>query len=424
MKTVVSLTPLPLDRDSRTLKIATSLAQLGYRSIVVENRPSAAGRDTGPVEVVTLGRRAANPAVAPPSADPGGDSVTARLRGWSARRVPRAVREPVHFLVFLTAYMVWRPLLALWQVPPADLYYLHEYRLFPSLWLLRRVRGRVPIIYDAHDIYAEVWDRTQLSWFWRRVFVPTLFRLERWCAAHADAVVTVGDGVARRIGALLDVTPWVLRNAHDSRLERTPPRDLRHRLGLGSATRLVVVVGNRKPGQAVAPIVAALATLPTEVHLAFVGRHYDDVPGLAAAAGVAERVHTPGALPPEHLVPAIRSADAAALLYYPHSDNTRYILPNGFFQSLSARLPLLWPCLPELESIVGDRQVGATIDPCDADSVAAGLHAVLGLDDTDRAAMVGELDRLAHSVSWEAEEGRLATLVEHVLSPHSDAKPS
>ena len=42
--TAVSLTPVALEHDSRALRIALTLADAGFRSIVVEARPSAAGR--------------------------------------------------------------------------------------------------------------------------------------------------------------------------------------------------------------------------------------------------------------------------------------------------------------------------------------------------------------------------------------------
>ena len=39
--TVVSLTPLPLEADSRAFRIASSLGEAGWRSIVIEGRASA-----------------------------------------------------------------------------------------------------------------------------------------------------------------------------------------------------------------------------------------------------------------------------------------------------------------------------------------------------------------------------------------------
>lgn len=419
MKTVVSLTPLPLDRDSRTLKIAASLARLGYRSVVVENRPSAQICIAPGVEVITLGRRKSQLAAAPsshlaPPPKPVQDDLQTRIKQILRPLASSWLRERIHFVTFIAAYFLWRPLLGVFQIPKADLYYLHEYRLYPTIRLLQLLRKPIPLIYDAHDIYAEVWDNESLSPFWRHRFVPFLLWLERLCANASQAVVTVGNGVSERIGHLLGVIPRVLRNSHDTRLEQPVAEGLRQRLGLGEDARLVVVVGNRKPGQSIEPIIAALAHQPSHVHLAFVGRFYDDVAELATRHRVATRVHTPGAVPPERIVPHIRSADAAAILYFPHSNNTRYILPNGFFQSISAGLPLLYPALPELETVIGQRPVGLRINPCETDSLIQALAAMTG-DDQCRRIWAAETARLADEIGWEREEQRLSALIAEIL---------
>jgi hypothetical protein len=53
--TVVSLTPLSLEADSRAFRVARSLADLGLRSLVIEGRPSKS-RGGGPeIEVRSSG---------------------------------------------------------------------------------------------------------------------------------------------------------------------------------------------------------------------------------------------------------------------------------------------------------------------------------------------------------------------------------
>ncbi|MBF0326113.1 MAG: glycosyltransferase [Alphaproteobacteria bacterium] len=416
MRTIVSLTPLPLDRDSRTLKIATSLARIGYRSVVVENRPSLSASRYEGIDLVTLGRASAG-ATAPPVQAPGGargEDFPSRLKAALRPLAGRGLAEPVHLAVFILAYFLWRPVLGLRQVPRADLYYLHEYRLFPTVWLLQLVRGRVPVIYDAHDIYQQVYGDDQLSPFWRRVFLPFLGWMERWCARHADAVVSVGHGVAATIATLLDTPVRVIRNCHDRRLERLPTQTVRDRIGLEDGDRLVVVIGNRKPGQVIEPTIAALAKVPG-VHLAFVGRSYDDAAGLAARHNVSGRVHAVGAVPPECVVPFVRSADAAGLLYWPHTANTLNILPNGFFQSVSAGLPLLYPDLPEITGIIAGRPVGRQIDPRDGRSMVDALTWLIQSGDDIRATARETVDAIADEVSWQREEERLAALVAEFL---------
>src|SRR6476620_6347081 len=53
-KVVVSLTPLALRRDSRTLKQASSVARFGYHSLVVEGQPSMFVVNRFPFELVSM----------------------------------------------------------------------------------------------------------------------------------------------------------------------------------------------------------------------------------------------------------------------------------------------------------------------------------------------------------------------------------
>ncbi|MDQ7779190.1 MAG: hypothetical protein RDV41_05720, partial [Planctomycetota bacterium] len=57
MQTIVSLTPLSVESDSRTFKQAASAARFGYRSIVVEGEPSRLPCTDLPFELRTTGDR-------------------------------------------------------------------------------------------------------------------------------------------------------------------------------------------------------------------------------------------------------------------------------------------------------------------------------------------------------------------------------
>lgn len=406
MTRVISVLPLPLERDSRSLKIAASLARLGYDSVALESFPSARP-DLLPVPVVALSN--AKPQAAAAASTQSGGGPLARLR----RLIPRALAERLHLLSMIGGYFILRPLQGLMRAPRGDLYYLHEYRLFPLVRLLQILKP-CPIIYDAHDFYPEVWRKGELSAFWRSTFLPILSAWEGWVARRADAVVMVGDGVAGLFEQAYGVRPHVLRNCHDRRLEREPVRSLRQVVGVGPQDILLVSVGNRKPGMAVRQAMEALARLPDHVHLAFVGRFHEDAAATARSLGIEARIHAVGAVAPEEVVPFIRSADAALVLYWPETGNYKNILPNGFFQSLSAHLPLLWPALPDLAAIIGGQGVGRVIDPRDPASIAAGVQWLIDNPDATEYARKA-VGVLSDQVCWEREEEKLGRLVAHVL---------
>ncbi|NQU56210.1 MAG: glycosyltransferase [Rhodospirillales bacterium] len=398
-KTIVTLTPIAVDRDSRSVRIASSFARHGYRSIVVQNCANQTARPDYPFKLLTFQGSRGNE----------GQGKQTSTPGWRTCLIPAWIREVAHFARFFLMYLLLRPIQGLFLIPKADLIYLHEYRLFPTARLIAFFRN-IPIIYDAHDFYPEVWDATTLSPFWRCYFLPFLMWLEKWCIGHAATVVTVGKGVARLIEHRYDHIPIILHNSHDPRLERKPATTLRTLAGLSDNQFLIAVIGNLKPGMAITPLLQAAAQLDENIHIAFVGRNHEKTRREIEAANLTRRVHVVGAVQPEEIALFCKDADAALLPYFSATRNVENIAPNGFFNALAAGLPLLYPHLPELIEIIGDHKVGLEIDPLDPKTISRAIQkfqhkgeALKMFSDNARS--------LSNSVSWENDE---RVLIDHV----------
>lgn len=405
---IVSITPLPLEADSRTLRIATSFGRAGYASTVIEGGCSAQ-RDWGSgIELVSLGAPAA----------PGG--VTGKP---SRRRLTGALRAG---RLGVPGGLLWLGALALrhalryrlaprGRIPPADLYYLHSFEYAEAVLPLAGAAG-APIVYDAHDFYSGIEPADARPCMDRRFTMPFLEKLERRLVDVADAVVTVSPGVADLFENAFGRRPQVIRNCHDDRLDIEPPSTLKQRLGLGSEDVLMVVVGNWKPGMAVEALVNSLSLLPRHVHLAFLGRGYEAVqPWAASVAG--ERVHMGLVVDPRQVVPTIRDADIGLVAYEPRSANYTHALPNGFFQVVAAGLPLVYPQLPQIAAAVAGRGTGIGLDRIEPGCVA---EAVLRLLDPQarfpaRQAAVS----LAQELRWDMEERPLIDLVRTLIDSRS-----
>jgi hypothetical protein len=392
----VSLTPLPLEADSRAFRIAATLAEAGFRSILVEGRASRDRFWNKAIEVRSLAA-----ATAESGSGPRGGALRAGRLGRSG--------ELALYATF-RAYDWWhhcrRPAAI---IPAGDLYYLHSFELHRAV----AAHGSpvAPIIYDAHDFYRgiEPPDR-QLSFDGRRLR-PFFNRLEERLVAAAAAIVTVSNGVADLMERAFKRRPTVIRNCHDQRLDQPIEPDLRARLGLSPADRLCVVVGNRKPGMAVEVAVEALALLPDRFHIAFLGRGYDGDRERIRRTPMAARFHFGYHVPQNQVVPFIRSADAGLVVYRHYSENYRFALPNGFFQIVAAGLPLIRAALPEVEAAVGNRTVGVCLGQLDAPSLATAILHCTADGPTLRAASVS----LGQELCWEREAGCLHSVIEDVL---------
>jgi glycosyltransferase involved in cell wall biosynthesis len=403
MPLIVSVTPLAVDRDSRTFKQAASVARLGYDSLVVERYLSRLTADAAPFQLRSV------------QGAPGGDagsprrvSMLARCRAWLGGLVLRLPGAR-----YATERAYWLGLRTFRAIPAAPLYYLHAFYQFPAVQLRCWLHG-ARFIYDAHDLYTLDDDVPSSSWRYRNLRVPFERWLEAQCVRRAAAVVTVCDSIARTHQRAFGRRPIVMRNCDDRRLHRTPPRSIRRAAGLGPEAFLLAVVGNAKEGQAFPPLLGALTDVPARVHVVLLGAGYEAYQGEIDRRGLASRIHVVPPVPPFEVVPFIQSADAAMVLYYPRSLNYQYALPNRFFQAVAAGLPLLYPGLPEVSRLAAEYRLGVQIDPLSPASIAAGILGLLG-DPRRLAEFRRNAERARQVLSWEQEEQTLAGVLDGVL---------
>jgi hypothetical protein len=402
--TIVSLTPLPLEADSRTFRIARSLGEAGWRSIVIEGRASAARFWGNTVEVRSLGSGAIRHALTSPRRHVRGGAVAMARSGRLG-----AGGELALYLGF-RGWEWWRHCwLPRRCIPPAQLYYLHSFEFHRAVASITARTG-ARIIYDAHDFYRGIEAPERQFAFDRNRVRPFLDALEARLVAAADATVAVSDGISALMERTFGRRPIVLRNYHDERLDQPVESDLRKSLSLAPADCLCVVIGNRKPGMAVDTAVDALAMLPTRFRLAFVGRGYEADSQRLRRHPAAARVHFGRHVAPNQVVPFIRTADLGLVIYEPYSVNYRYALPNGFFQVIAAGLPLVRAALPEIEAAIGRHAVGARLDRLDPPSLAT---AILRCAE-ETAGLRAAVAALARELRWETEALRLCCLVDEI----------
>ena len=385
-----------MGNDSRSLKIAHSFARAGWESRILETKASDRGTVPAGLHIHTLwpGRKITAP-----------EGATGR-QGLGG--------EFFHFLRFVFLYFFVFPVQGFFiPIDKPRLYYLHEYRLFP-LALVLKFRHRAPIVYDAHDFYTRILDETETSRFWRAAFSPLIRAMDRWSARYSDLVVTTSEGYARLFQMVHAVTPGVVRNAHDPALDSRDVVPIKHTVGLSAEDILIVVVGHRKAGQAVEQLLEALTSLPERIHVAFVGRGYERDRPIAERLGVAGRCHFTGARHPLEIVPFLKDADLSSILYFGKTDNYRFTIPNGLFQSIAAGLPVAMADLPGMASVEPSQLTRLFMDPLNPRSIARALETLIGRIENGEIP-AAELHRVAQTVSWKKEEEVLFDLVKPLL---------
>jgi glycosyltransferase involved in cell wall biosynthesis len=421
LKSIVSVTPLAVHGDSRTIKQAASFSRFGYVSAVVEGEKSQDIR--GLMFRLQSIKKKGKKNVRPSVKDEGdvlikrGDSS---LRAWNRIQnacmgfLSKTFIDPLRFGLHLTLYIYRYGLLPLISIPRASLYYLHAPYQFPAIYLLSRWY-HVPYIYDAHDFYPRIEEETGIPAFQKRWIQPFYLKVETQCIKHAAAVVTVSKGIAHLQQTTFGCRSIVIRNCHDSRLDRESVQGLRKYLNLNKEIFLLVTIGQAKKGQAIREALEAMLGLSEFVHLVFLGKNYDPYVELTRSMKLEERVHFLPPVHPSEVVPFIRGADASLILYYARSANYEHCLPNGLFQSIEAELPLLYPDLEDLSEIARTHVLGIPIDPKSPQSIRQAAEQLLK-DPEQRTILKKNLRKIKGIFAWEEEEKILRGLVADVLN--------
>jgi glycosyltransferase involved in cell wall biosynthesis len=409
----VTITPVAAMRDSRSLKQAGSLAQAGYRSVLFEGQRSDRAIELPNVDIVGMsGGMSGERDKARPSSQVGIGKWIALFRKRATAPDASWLEARIGFFIYLAFYARHFLIGGLRHIPPASVYYLNEFSFFPAVWIKSWLHG-ASLIYDAHDFYTCI-EPSALQTPFQKLVVGFGRRIERRCIREAKAFTTVGNGVADLYNKEFGRCPEVIRNAHDTRIDRKPARSIRERAQLSGEQCLVVVIGQAKLGQEFSGLFGALKSLP-HLHVALVGNGYRNLLSETAQRNcVVAQIHYVENVPATEIVPLIRDADASLIVYYARSENYKNALPNGFFQSVAAGLPVLYSELPEITKICRELDFGISVRPDDATGLTMLLQKVIDRSDWYKD-QKNRSEKAASVLTWQNEEKKLIQLLATTL---------
>ena len=270
-------------------------------------------------------------------------------------------------------------------------------------------RQRIPVVYDARDIYLDAGNLARLSGPMRWL----VGRAEQGWARGANRVITVNRPYAEVMAGRWGVElPLIVMNC-SYRYQPPSPRGRRFHdtLGLDPATRVVVYQGGFSRDRGIEQLIAAIPDVPgaTLVLLGY-GSLQGELERVAADPATGGRVRVMAAVPPTELLDWIASADVVAMPIQPTTLNHRLTTPNKLFEALAAGVPVVASDLPGMAPIVRETACGLLVDPTDRAAIAAALREVL---DTPAAEMADWRARCSaaarETYNWERQlDGLLA----------------
>jgi glycosyltransferase involved in cell wall biosynthesis len=424
--------------DSRTWRIASSLAQRGHQVTVLARAGSGLPDDeTGPlgyairrvpVDAVDglpgplrsiaraiRSRRGASDATSAAGSPvaPAADGAV----GSDPRPAPgrRSVLSPLRRLINAGWRLVALGLTIRAQriatartAPHADLVHAMAYMGIPVGLALGR-RDGTPVIYDARDIYVDARNIARMPRPLRWLFG----RIERRWAQAAARVITVNDPYAEVMETRFGTPrPLVVMNASVRReWPAARPRRFHETLRLPADRRVVLYHGGLSPERGIEQLVRAIPDVPNAT-LVLMG--YGDLEPWLRGEGTimagADRIAILPAVPPSDLIDWVASADVAAMPIQPTTLNHRLTTPNKLLEAIAAGVPVVASDLPGMAPIVRAYGCGVLVDPTDPAAIAAAIRAVLDASPEQNASFQAGLARARDELHWDRQMEKLLDL--------------
>lgn len=405
-KTIISFTPLALEKDSRTLKMAISFVRFGYRSVVVEQIKSEPSFAHLGIETISIVDNSFVPSVREShSLKKYIFFVLKKILKcfWEVLRKIGlgSVNDTVSYLLFKRHFKKlysFTPTL----VPKANIYCFHSYEYVD---FALRLPSDAKVIYDAHDFYQEINPIEKETRLVKRWLIPFKWRLERKLINRSDVFSTVSPGLAKKYKQCSGKIPFVIMNAHDYRNDIDNSSNVRSFLNLKANDLIMCCVGNKKRGMIFDQLINVVGENFPNIHLVFIGGGYDN------DRSVHPHIHFIPTIHPNKLVPFVKTANFGIIPYFCFTENYKFALPNGFFQMTAAELPIVFShSLVEIAQLNKQYSFGITANIQSEKELKSVIEKMIHQYECLKIKVIES----AKELSWSTEEQKLKKLINYL----------
>jgi glycosyltransferase involved in cell wall biosynthesis len=332
----------PFRPDTRVLKEARSLVEHGYR-----------------VNVIAWDRQGEYPAV---------DEIIPGLTVQRVQDVPSGYGIGARQILPLRRF--WHAAGEQMNEYPPNLVHCHDFDTLLAGLSWGRRRG-IPVIYDAHEHYAEL-VTPRLKGPARRLLPGLIRRVERYAARRATAIITVDETLGSYYRSL-NRRVLVLGHYPSRRLVDVPVQVFtRPELNLLYHGRL----SQDRGLESYLEILRLLrrAGVPADLHIAGAFTPKSDYELLLHFEPVLQQyIHQHNWVPYDHLPGLLTGADCGLALLQPLP---RFLdaLPVKMFEYMAAGLPVLASDFPAIRQVVEEAHCGALLAPDQPQQAAALLQ--------------------------------------------------
>lgn len=310
----------------------------------------------------------------------------------------------------------WRQAWRMLNEEQPDIVHCHDFDTLPPGLLWAKLH-RKPVIYDAHDYYAEM-QAPRLTGLIGKALLRAFEAADQFLSRLVDAVITVDERIARRyrnrtvviIGHYppLNFAPQSNPENIADQTAATPKPTLIYSGRLSTDRGLLVI----------AKLMQSLAQQGLNPRLRLMGTwtsSTEEADFNQAVAGVEEQVEYVGWIPFKQVPDQLVQADIALAILQPVPRYTKAV-PVKLLEYMACALPVVISDFPYNRALVEDAECGLLVDPTDVTAVTAVVARLL--TDQQLASRLGANGAVAFRdrYNWEVLTPRLLDLYNSLLA--------
>ena len=404
---VLMLVQSDVAHDARVLREARSLADEGHAiHIVGKDVPAEWVPPTGvTVESVSGGTGLKGGGAASAAGSVGRAAGPGRSRGGLAGRARNAARWALLPQHRQTVWRTWneRARAAVGD-RKYDVVHAHDFNVLVLAAELAE-RGKAHLVYDSH----EWWSGRERHGRPTPLERARELRVERQIVGKADAVLTVSDGIAERLGKWRATPVTVVRNTFPLEHDGAQGQGGAHGLDpLPDQPRGAVYAGRIGAARDIETLLSATAALQLDtVLMGKADREFLPHLHLTDAS-----VRIEPARPVDDVDEVLREVGISVVTLTDSCENHRLALPNKVFHAVRAGVPVVAADLPELRRLVTSYGIGALYRPGDAESMRGALEQVK----TDYPGLCARVARARGELNWDQDSKELVRVYESLAA--------
>ncbi len=262
-----------------------------------------------------------------------------------------------------------------------------------------------PLLYDSHEYFTEVPElvnRKKVQRCWEKI--------EKCLVPHLPFAVTVNESLSRIYSEKYHIPFYSIRNLPFKQKQCK-------KINVDSyfsfpVKHILIYQGALNMGRGIETLIDSISYLNHETVLIIAGQGdiENELKQRVLNQHLSQNVLFLGRIPLDDLFAYTTTADLGFSLEEPMGNNYYYALPNKLFDYIQAGVPVICSDFPEMRNIINQYHVGKTVPSCNSKELASIINEIL--HDIQQLTQWKENCRTASlELCWEKEKQKLIQLL-------------